>query len=127
MQPHHLSDRCASGLYFGRSGVGFFVCYPFIAMESKNTTTKPEKVFSRRGIVVSVFRYKNEIEDRTISNFKMTVRRLYKDDEEKTQSTYFLAPDDWPMAEFLSRQAWQYMMEQSQSDESAEANKKDKS
>ncbi|WP_146503612.1 hypothetical protein [Rubinisphaera italica] len=74
-----------------------------------------------------MFRYKNEIEDHTISNFKTTIRRLYKDDEEKTQSTYFLAPDDWPMAEFLSRQAWQYMMEQSQSDASSETKTKDKS
>jgi hypothetical protein len=78
-------------------------------MES-STANKPAKVFRLRGLSASVFENRSKTNGRSVSYFKTSLQRTYKDgDEFKTTSS--LSRDDLPIAELLLKRSWAYILE----------------
>ena len=96
-------------LIASRNGVDFCISVPPLIMES-STANKPAKVFRLRGLSASVFENRSKANGRTVSYFKTSLQRTYKDgDEFKTTSS--LSRDDLPIAELLLKRAWAYILE----------------
>ncbi len=83
---------------------------PFIMEESPKSGSAPVKAFRLRGIKVSVFANAAKTDGRTVTFYKATVTRTYKDgDEFKTTSSF--DRDDLPIVTLLMSDAWKFILE----------------
>ena len=69
--------------------------------------TKPINVFRRRGVKVSVF------ENRTGQSVwhKVTVQKIYRDEQEQWKTGTSLGRDDLPIAQLLLGKAWDFILD----------------
>jgi hypothetical protein len=75
-------------------------------------STKPISVFRRRGVKVAVF------ENRVGQNVwhKVSVQKIYRDDQEQWKTTTSLGRDDLPIARLLLGKAWEFILDQEAAD-----------
>ena len=105
----HASFAVREALIVLRDGVDFLYTFQPPIMES-STANKPAKVFRLRGLSASVFENRSKTNGRSVSYFKTSLQRTYKDgDEFKTTSS--LSRDDLPIAELLLKRSWAYILE----------------
>ena len=93
-------------------------------MENPKTPTKPVKVFRLRGVSASVFANTAKTADREVSYYKVSLQRTYKDGD-KFQTTHSFNRDDLPIAVYLLKKAWAFILESEDEDRRSLAQEQD--
>jgi hypothetical protein len=81
-----------------------------MANEKAAASNKPIQVFRVRGISASVFENHAKSRDRSLTFYKVSLQRTYRDDGE-FKTTASLSRDDLPIAALLLDRAWQFILE----------------
>ena len=75
-------------------------------------SNKPINVLRRRGVKVSVF--ENHVGQNVFH--KVTVQKIYRDEQEQWKTTTSLGRDDLPIAQLLLNKAWEFILDQEAAD-----------
>jgi hypothetical protein len=90
--------------------------FPKLAMANAKETSsppenqKPVKVFRLRGISASVFANQAKTGERTVTFYKVSLQRTYKDGDDFKTTTSF-SRDDLPVCMHVLQQAWVFILE----------------